>query len=126
MLSETSSPRKGYPLERTCGRRTTRCRVEVLPINSRCCRWSGQMDSPSAAYVATGGPPCRRCRYSPPSGSSYSPPQRVGIPPGSLTLLPPSSTWRVSVAEEIAKLATLHSSGALTDEEFTAHKARLL
>ncbi len=32
----------------------------------------------------------------------------------------------VSAADEIAKLAELHRSGALTDEEFAAHKAALL
>jgi hypothetical protein len=53
-------------------------------------------------------------------------PQYLPPPPDRPTRLPPSSTQRVSVADEIAKLATLHSSGALTDEEFTAHKARLL
>lgn len=31
-----------------------------------------------------------------------------------------------SVADEIAKLAALHDSGAITDEEFSAHKAKLL
>jgi len=31
-----------------------------------------------------------------------------------------------SAADEIAKLAELHRSGALTDDEFAAHKARLL
>lgn len=31
-----------------------------------------------------------------------------------------------SVADELGKLAELHRSGALTDEEFAAHKAKLL
>lgn len=31
-----------------------------------------------------------------------------------------------SAADEIAKLASLHDSGAMSDEEFTAHKAKLL
>lgn len=32
----------------------------------------------------------------------------------------------VSVADEIGKLAALHESGAISDEEFSAHKAKLL
>jgi len=32
----------------------------------------------------------------------------------------------ISAADEIGKLAALHQSGALTDEEFAAHKAKLL
>jgi hypothetical protein len=39
---------------------------------------------------------------------------------------PAAAPQPVSVAEEIAKLAELSSSGALTDEEFAAAKARLL
>jgi hypothetical protein len=32
----------------------------------------------------------------------------------------------MSAAEEIAKLAALRDSGAISDEEFAAHKAKLL
>ena len=39
---------------------------------------------------------------------------------------PPPPMPPVSVADEIAKLAALRDSGALTDEEFAAHKAALL
>jgi uncharacterized membrane protein len=31
-----------------------------------------------------------------------------------------------SAADEIAKLAALHAAGALTDDEFSGHKAKLL
>jgi hypothetical protein len=38
----------------------------------------------------------------------------------------PSPTAPVSVADELAKLVQLRDSGALTDEEFAAQKAKLL
>lgn len=38
----------------------------------------------------------------------------------------PSSAAPASVADELAKLVQLRDSGALTDEEFTAQKAKLL
>lgn len=36
------------------------------------------------------------------------------------------ATSAVSAADEIAKLAALRDSGALSEEEFQAHKAKLL
>jgi len=38
----------------------------------------------------------------------------------------PASSARASIADELGKLANLHSQGVLTDEEFAAQKARLL
>lgn len=38
----------------------------------------------------------------------------------------PGGAVPVSAAEEIAKLAALRDSGAITEEEFSAHKAKLL
>lgn len=39
---------------------------------------------------------------------------------------PSAAPFGVSLAEQISKLASLHSRGVLTDEEFTAAKTRLL
>jgi hypothetical protein len=39
---------------------------------------------------------------------------------------PPATAQRTSTSEEITRLAELHRTGALTDEEFSAAKAKLL
>lgn len=39
---------------------------------------------------------------------------------------PQAAAAPLSTADELQKLAALHASGALTDEEFAAHKAKLL
>jgi hypothetical protein len=47
-------------------------------------------------------------------------PQRVGLPAG------PLGGLITGIAAELQKLAELHNSGVLTDEEFSELKARLL
>ena len=52
-----------------------------------------------------------------------------GLPVASALLSPVEpvpATPPVSAADEIAKLVALRDSGAITDEEFTAYKGRLL
>jgi hypothetical protein len=48
-------------------------------------------------------------------------PQAPRTPPA-----PPQASGHVSVPDQLSQLATLHSQGALTDQEFAVAKARLL
>jgi Short C-terminal domain len=57
-----------------------------------------------------------------PSPSPAAPPQAVPPPAPAVTTAAPADP----VVEKIAQLAQLHSSGALTDEEFAAAKAQAL
>ena len=47
-------------------------------------------------------------------------------PPEQYEAAPPPPQAPVSEADELQKLAELHASGALTDEEFAAEKAKIL
>ncbi len=53
----------------------------------------------------------------------YAPQPQYAPPPPAPAPAPPAAS---DSAEQIEKLAELHTSGALTDEEFTAAKAKLL
>jgi len=62
----------------------------------------------SAIFVGTAG----KGKSSQRSGADAAGPEQQGLPP--------------SVADELAKLAALRASGALTEAEYVAAKARLL
>jgi hypothetical protein len=47
-------------------------------------------------------------------------------PPPAPTAAPPTPAPAADPTSELERLAQLHASGSLTDEEFTAAKARLL
>jgi hypothetical protein len=70
----------------------------------------GQNEGYDQGYDA--GPPQAPQGYAPPTQYAPAPPQNTGPDSGDLN--------------QIAKLAELHQSGALTDEEFAVAKAKLL
>jgi hypothetical protein len=74
----------------------------------------------AAAYDATQGQP----QY---AASPYPPPQyQPQYQPDYQSAPPPAPAATSTNTAELEKLAALHSSGALTDEEFAAAKARVL
>jgi Short C-terminal domain len=58
-----------------------------------------------------------------PQGYQQAPPQYQQPPPQYQQAPPPAAP---SVYDQLSQLATLHDQGALTDDEFTAAKAKLL
>jgi hypothetical protein len=73
-------------------------------------------DQAAAAYDATQAPP--------PQYAAAPPPQYQPAPPPPAAPAPaPAAPSNIA---ELEQLAALHSSGALTDEEFAAAKARVL
>ncbi len=58
-----------------------------------------------------------------PPGYQQAPPQYQQAPPQYQQAPPPAAP---SVYDQLSQLATLHDQGALTDDEFTAAKAKLL
>ena len=63
-----------------------------------------------------------RSRTSPPAG--LPPEQRLR--PHHLLKPPPSRPQRATWCPQLQRLGDLHTQGAITDEEFTAAKAKLL
>jgi hypothetical protein len=64
-------------------------------------------------------PPDQQYQQAPPQ-YQQAPPQYQQAPP------PPPPAAAPSVYDQLSQLATLHDQGALTDDEFTAAKAKLL
>ena len=78
-------------------------------------------DQAAAAYDATQAPPPQYAAspYPPPQYQPQYQPDYQSAP----TPAPPAASTNTA---ELEQLAALHSSGALTDEEFAAAKARVL
>ena len=76
-------------------------------------------------------PPDQQYQQAPPQyqqqGYQQAPPQYQQPPPQYQQPPPPAAPPAApSVYDQLSQLATLHDQGALTDEEFTAAKAKLL
>jgi Short C-terminal domain len=67
------------------------------------------------------GPPDQQYQQAPPQQYQQAPPQYQQAPPPPAA--PPAAP---SMYDQLSQLATLHDQGALTDDEFTAAKAKLL
>lgn len=90
-------------------------------------RWQGQQQAaapPPEQYPPEQYPPQQ---YAPPPGyaSEPAPPQQYAAPPGYASE-PSAAPAEGDVAAQLDRLAAMRQSGALTDEEFAAAKAKLL
>jgi Short C-terminal domain len=70
-------------------------------------------------------PPDQQYQQAPPQ-YQQAPPQYQQPPPQYQQAPPPPAPAAPSVYDQLSQLATLHDQGALTDDEFTAAKAKLL
>lgn len=81
--------------------------------------YEAQQDQRISDLESQQAPPDQQYQQAPPQ-YQQAPPQYQQAPP------PAAPAAAPSVYDQLSQLATLHDQGALTDDEFTAAKAKLL
>jgi hypothetical protein len=90
--------------------------------------YEAQQDQRISDLEAQQAPPDQQYQQAPPDQQyQQAPPQYQQPPPQYQQAPPPAAPAAApSVYDQLSQLATLHDQGALTDDEFTAAKAKLL